>query len=115
MTTSIITLYTEEFSPYSTISLRQSNYNFIKTHSGVEIDRINPNLILGINRGLGDYDIDLGLKLGSNTYIQTTDTYHENTNFTVFISFQHDSTKTCEITVVLLNHTPGIRLLMIRL
>ena len=71
------------------------NFNFIATQSGIAINKVNPNLILGTNRGLNDYNS--GLKLSSGAYILSTDTFNQNSSFTLFISFQHDTTKTCEI------------------
>ena len=82
-----------ETSRFNLIQVAPSNPRF----SGVEINRIDPNLIFGTNRGINDYLIGFGLKLSTKTYIQTTDTFNQNSSFTFFISFRHDRTKTCEI------------------
>ena len=87
-------IYRKTFPLFYNLS-ETKNFNFITTQSGVSINKVNPNLILGTNRGLNDYNS--GLKLSPGAYIFTTKTYRQNTSFTMFISFQHDTTKTCEI------------------
>ena len=77
--------------------LETTHYNIIQTPTSKQIDKINPNLILGTNQAIGDYASGSGLKLNTGTYLQTTDTLNQNSSFTLFISFEHDSTKTCEI------------------
>ena len=77
--------------------LETTHYNFIQTPTGIEINKINPNLILGANRSIVDYVVGYGLKLSNGTYLQTTDTFNQNSSFTFFISFHHDRTKQCVI------------------
>ena len=87
-------IYRKTFPLFFNLS-ETKNFNFIATQSGIAINKVNPNLILGTNRGLNDYNS--GLKLSSGAYILSTKTYRQNTSFTIFISFQHHTTKTCEI------------------
>ena len=87
-------IYRKTFPLFYNLS-ETKNFNFITTQSGIAINKVNPNLILGTNRGLNDYNS--GLKLSSGAYILSTKTYYQNTSFTIFISFKHDTTKTCEI------------------
>ena len=87
-------IYRKTFPLFYNLS-ETKNFNFIATQSGIAINKVNPNLILGTNRGLNDYNS--GLKLSSGAYIFSTTTYNQNSSFTLFISFQHDTTKTCEI------------------
>ena len=64
--------------------------------SGVVIDKINPNLFLENDRFITDYNHKYGLKLSTKTHIRTSDIFNQNSSFTFFMSFLHDTTKTCE-------------------
>ena len=83
--------------------LKTSQYNIIHSdpsnpnYSNAHINKINPNLFLGTNRGISDYWENYGLKLSAKTYINFTDTFDQSSSFTFFISFRHDTTKTCEL------------------
>ena len=77
--------------------LDTTHYNIIQTPTSKQINKINPNLILGTSQAIGDYASGSGLKLNMGTYLQTTDTFNQDSSFTLFISFNHDSTKTCQI------------------
>ena len=80
-------IYRKIFSEFYDL-LETSCFNLIQSspsnphYSGVQINRIDPNLIFGTNRGISDYFIRFGLKLSAKTYIQTTDTFDQNTSFT---------------------------------
>ena len=82
--------------------LKTSRYNIIHSdpsnpnYSNAHINKINPNLFFGTNRGLNDYS-QYGMKLDAKTFIQMTDTFNQSSSFTFFISFHHDATKTCEL------------------
>ena len=66
--------------------LETTHYNFIQTPAAIEINKINPNLILGANRSIVDYVVGYGLKLSNGTYLQTTDTFNQNSSFTFILS-----------------------------
>ena len=72
-------------------------FNVVDGVSGVVINGMHPDLVLGSIRFLEDYSPTNGLNLSSGTHIQTEDTFNQNTSFTFAMSFLHDKTKTCEI------------------
>ena len=74
-----------------------SMYNLVQGVSGVVISGLRPNFILGTDRFINSYSPKYGLQLNTKTHIKTVDIYNQNTSFTFFISFLHDTTKTCEI------------------
>ena len=94
-------IYWEMFPEFYDL-LKTSRYNLIHSSpsnphfGGAQINKINPNLIFGTNRGINDFS-NYGLKLSAKTYIQTTDTFDQSSSFTFFISFHHDASKVCEL------------------
>ena len=74
-----------------------STYNLVNSASGVVISGLRPNFILGTNRLINFYSPKYGLQLNIKTHIQTVDIFNHNTSFTFFMSFLHDTTKTCNI------------------
>ena len=111
-------IYRKTFPIFYNLS-ETNNYNFITTQSGIAINKVNPNLILGTNRGLNDYNS--GLKLSSGAYISSTKTYRQNTSLPY--SFLSNMTPPRHVRyvgqgllkMVCKKHTPGIGLLIIRL
>ena len=74
-----------------------STYNLVNGASGVVISGLRPNFILGTNRLINFYSPKYGLQLNIKTHIRTVDIFDHNTSFTFFMSFLHDTTKTCNI------------------
>ena len=74
-----------------------STYNLVNGVSGVVISGLRPNFILGTNRLINFYSPKYGLQLNIKTHIRTVNIFNQNTSFTFFMSFLHDTTKTCEI------------------
>ena len=74
-----------------------STYNLVNGASGVAISGLRPNFILGTNRLINFYSPKYGLQLNIKTHIRTVNIFKHNTSFTFFMSFLHDTTKTCEI------------------
>ena len=74
-----------------------SMFNLVKGVNGVVISGSRPNLVLGTNRFINSYSPKYGLQLSIKTHIRTVDIFNQNTSFTFFMSFLHDTTKTCEI------------------
>ena len=74
-----------------------SMFNLVQGVSGVVISGLRPNLVLGTDRFINSYSPKYGLQLSTKTHIQTVDIFNQNTSFTFFMSFLHDTTKTCEI------------------
>ena len=74
-----------------------SMFNLVNGVSGVVISGLRPNFILGADRFINSYSPKYGLQLNTKTHIKTVDIYNQNTSFTFFMSFLHDTTKTCEI------------------
>lgn len=61
------------------------------------MNKIKPNWFLENDRYIRDYGKNFGLKLWTKSCI-LTDRTTQNTNYTIFISFIHDETKTCKVT-----------------
>ena len=76
--------------------IETSRFNLIQGVSGVVINRVVPNFVLETDRFITDYDPKYGLKLSTKSHIRTIDV-NQSSSFTFFMSFMHDSTKTCEI------------------
>ena len=74
-----------------------SMFNLVHGVSGVVISGLRPNLVLGTDRFINSYSPKYGLQLSTKTHIRTVDIFNKNTSFTFFMSFLHDTTKTCEI------------------
>ena len=74
-----------------------SRYDLVPGVSGTVINGVLPNLVLGTDRFINSYSLKYGLKLSTKTHIRTVDLFNQNTSFTFFMSFLHDTTKTCEI------------------
>ena len=74
-----------------------SMFNLVKGVNGMVISGSRPNLVLGTNRFINSYSPKYGLQLSIKTHIRTVDIFNQNTSFTFFMSFLHDTTKTCEI------------------
>ena len=73
-----------------------AQFSLVKSVSGVVIDKVEPNFYPFTDRFLTDYDPKNGLKIGVKSHILTA-SFNDRTSWTIFISFLHDSTKTCEI------------------
>ena len=58
-----------------------------------EIEKINKKLVLNTNKALSDFDIKNGLKI-NGCHIQLDNIYNENNNFTMFVSFKHNTSFT---------------------
>ena len=74
-----------------------STFNLVQGVSGVVINGLRPNLVLGTDRFINSYSPKYGLQLSTKTHIRTVYIFNQNTSFTFFMSFLHDTTKTCEI------------------
>ena len=74
-----------------------SMFNLVHGVSGVVISGSRPNLVLGTTRFINSYSPKYGLQLNTKTHIRTVNIFNQNTSFTFFMSFLHDTTKTCEI------------------
>ena len=74
-----------------------SMFNLVHGVSGVVISGLRPNFILGADRFINSYSPKYGLQLNTKTHIKTVDIYNQNTSFTFFMPFLHDTTITCEI------------------
>ena len=74
-----------------------SMFNLVQDVSGVVISGLQPNLVLGTDRFINSYSPKYGLQLSMKSHIRTTKIFNQNTSFTFFMSFLHDTTKTCEI------------------
>ena len=77
--------------------IETSRFNLIQGVSGVVINGVLPNFVLETDRFITDYNPKYGLKLSTKTHIRTADIFNQNSSFTFFMSFMHDSTKTGEI------------------
>ena len=78
--------------------IETSRFDLIQGVSGVVINGVLPNFVLEIDRFITDYNPKYGLKLSTNLrHIRTADIFNQNSSFTFFMSFMHDSTKTDEI------------------
>ena len=74
-----------------------SMFNLVQGVSGVVISSLRPNLVLGTDRFINSYSPKYGLQLSTKSHIRTTKIFNQNTSFTFFMSFLHDTTKICEI------------------
>ena len=81
-----------------------TRFSLVKSVSGVAIDKVEPNFYPFTDRFLADYDPKYGIKIGVKSHILTA-TFNDRTSCTIFISFLHDSTKTCEIVTMSNLHT----------
>ena len=79
-------------------------FSLIRSVTGVVIDKVEPNLYMFTDRYLTDYDPKYGLNIGVKSHILTT-SFNDRTSWTMFISFLHDRTKTCEIVTMSNLHT----------
>ena len=77
--------------------IETSRFNLVQKASGVVINGVSPNFVLETNRLITDYNPRYGLRLSTKSHIRTTKIFNQNSIFTFFMSFTHDSTKTCEI------------------
>ena len=77
--------------------IQTSRFDLIQGVSGVVINGVLPNFVLETDRFITDYNPKYGLKLSTKTHIRTADIFNQNSSFTFFMSFMHDSTKTGEI------------------
>lgn len=77
--------------------IETSKFNLIQGVIGVVINKINPNFILQTDRFITDYNPKYGLRLSTKTHLQTTNILNQDSNYTIFKSFLHDKTTTCEI------------------
>ena len=74
-----------------------SRFNLVRNSIGVVINGVTPNFVLETKRLITDYNLRFGLRLSTKSHISTTKIFNQNSSFTLFMSFTHDSTKTCEI------------------
>ena len=72
------------------------NYELKVNVSGFVINKIKPELHLENDPRIRDYDPKYGLKFATKSYI-LTDAITKNSNWTIFVSFKHDETKTCTV------------------
>ena len=72
-------------------------YHLKQNVSGIVIDKIMPNLFLETDRFITDYNPKYGLKLSTKSHVKVGKIFDQNNSFTFFMSFLHDSTKTCEL------------------
>ena len=77
--------------------IETSRLNLGQNVSGIVISGVSPNFILETDRFITDYDPNYGLKLSIKSHIRTMKILNQNSSFTFFTSFMHDSTKTFEI------------------
>jgi len=70
-----------------------SLFNLVKGINGVVIAGAQPNFVLGADRFINDYSLKYGLKLSRYSHILTDETFNQNTSYTFFMSFLHDTTK----------------------
>ena len=77
--------------------IETSRFNLVQNASGVVINGVSPNFVLKTNRLITDYNPRYGLRLSTKSHIRTTNIFNQNSSFTFFMSFMHDSNKTCEI------------------
>ena len=77
--------------------IETSRFNLIQGVSGVVINGVLPNFVLETDRFITDYNPKYGLKLSIKSHIRTMKIFNQNSSFTFFTSFMHDSTKTFEI------------------
>ena len=89
-------VYRNIFGKYFYDLMETSQFNLINGVSGVVINKIKPNLFLEDDRFITDYDKKYGLKLSSKSH-KYSDIMSQDCDYTIFISFLHDKTKTCEI------------------
>ena len=73
--------------------IERSRFNLIQGVSGVVINGVLPNFVLETDRFIIDYNPKYGLNLSTKTHIRTADIFNQNSSFTFFMSFMHDSTK----------------------
>ena len=73
--------------------IETSRFNLVQNASGVVINGVQPNFVLETSRFITDYNP----RLSTKSHIRTTKIFNQNSSFTFFMSFTHDSTKTCEI------------------
>ena len=74
-----------------------SRFNIVRNSIGIVINGVTPNFVLETKRLITDYNLRFGLRLSTKSHISTTKIFNQNSSFTFFMSFTHDSTKTCEI------------------
>ena len=72
-------------------------YHLKQNVSGIVIDKIMPYLFLETDRFITDYNPKYGLKLSTKSHVKVGKMFDQNNSFTFFMSFLHDSTKTCEL------------------
>ena len=77
--------------------IETSRFNLVQNVSGVVINGVQPNFVLETSRFITDYNPRYGLRLSTKSHIGRTNIFNQNSSFTFFMSFMHDSTKTCEI------------------
>ena len=77
--------------------IETSRFNLVQNASGIVINGVTPNFLLETKRLITDYNLRYGLRLSTKSHISTTKIFNQNSSFTFFMSFTHDSTKTCEI------------------
>ena len=73
--------------------LDSDQYNVNKTSSGAFIDKINDKLIIKNTINLNDADIKNGLSL-YGSHIILDETYNQDSDFTIMITFKHDTSNT---------------------
>ena len=77
--------------------IETSRFNLVRNSIGIVINGVTPNFVLETKRLITDYNLRYGLRLSTKSHIATTKTFNQNSSFTFFMSFTHDSTKRCEI------------------
>ena len=65
--------------------LETLNFNLLSTSSGIIINVIKPNLFLGSNKNLNNYDKDYGVQI-NHGYIKLSKKINQSTDYTIFIS-----------------------------
>ena len=81
--------YREIFNEFYDL-IETSRFNLNKNAFGVVILGVLPNLFLGTNRYLNNYDRIHGLQM-NNGYINLKSNVNQNTSFTIFISLHYSS------------------------
>ena len=84
--------YYEQFFEYWFDCLDPNMFNVDQSASGAIIEKINDKLVLRTSKDLNSFDITNGLNL-FGSHIELDETYDQNDDFTMFIVFKHDASK----------------------
>lgn len=86
-------VYRKHFDQYYSPT-EPSHFRLVQNSPGVVIQGIKPNLFLGANRLINDFDRLHGLQM-NNGYINLSNQINQNTSFTIFVYYYLSNT--CEI------------------